>query len=510
MLEKFKCIKKKQTKFILSLFSGIFYLLSETPLFGLSGLCVYMLSYIHEKDTWVDMQYGNLMLPLLNLFLSIFSPISEYLEKKLGSLISLIISSILVEISFLFFYLQRNIWLFYSISLFSGFGIGIAANITIKNACFYYPSKKGLINAIIMASLGIGTGINNLIGESIINPNKEGVTDEEPYYKIEVSKKIKNYFIYAMIASPIIALISLSLFYKYDVSYENKENEGQNLLNNENGKDGGENDGKNNKKENTNEEYNNKNNINDIKIHSSRDNIKIILKNFRFWRNIIIVGTMSFWLYFLQASFRAYVVLLGVDTNIIFYLGAGISLISYILGPIWAFLVDKFGFQIIMKIIGFLCIGISIYFYFLLDNQILYTIGLVLSIGILLGIGSSITPHLMHIYGVNHYLILGGLAGIFSELSDFIAALTSIIISIYFKNSKELLLPYKIVCIVGECFNILSLILVFYENDKPFDFKGMNINNNDIDENDKKNINRIFENSQRSTLYINKNENEFL
>ena len=56
--------------------------------------------------------------------------------------------------------------------------------------------------------------------------------------------------------------------------------------------------------------------------------------------------------------------MLGVDTNIIFFLGSGIAFAGFLLGPIWAALFDKYGFQPIMKIIGFICSGMSIYFYF--------------------------------------------------------------------------------------------------------------------------------------------------
>ena len=150
-MEKLSCIKKKKTKFLLSLFSGILYILSQGVLFGSTGINVYILSYIHHKDKWVDMQYGNLMMPLMIFFLSLFSPLSGPVEKTLGPILSLLISSIFVEICLFLFYIQRNIWFFYSIILLCGFGVGISANIPVKNSCLYYPEKKGLISAGIMS-----------------------------------------------------------------------------------------------------------------------------------------------------------------------------------------------------------------------------------------------------------------------------------------------------------------------------------------------------------------------
>ncbi len=82
---------------------------------------------------------------------------------------------------------------------------------------------------------------------------------------------------------------------------------------------------------------------------------------------------------------------------------------------------DKFGFQPIMKIIGFICSGMSVYFYFFMGDKMFYTIGLIIAISALIGIMSSLTPHLMQIYGMRYFLTIGGFAKLFNELSDFLS-----------------------------------------------------------------------------------------
>ena len=141
-MEKCVCIKSKRLKFILSLFSAIFFILGQGVLMSSTSINVYILSYIHHKDKWVDMQYGNLMMPIMTFFLSLFSPLSGPLENLFGPIITLIMGSIITEICLFLFYLQRNIWIFYSITLLSGLGVGISVNIPLKNACFYYPKKR--------------------------------------------------------------------------------------------------------------------------------------------------------------------------------------------------------------------------------------------------------------------------------------------------------------------------------------------------------------------------------
>ena len=526
-MERLGCIKKKKTKFILSLLSAIFYLLGQGVLFGSTGLSVYFLSYIHHKDKWVDMMYGNLMMPVMGFFLSSFSPLSGTLEKIFGPIISLLISSIIIEICLFLFYIQRNIWFFYAITLFCGFGAGISANIPIKNACFYYPDKKGLISATIMSFIGVSAALYIFIGENLINPNKEGVIDqkEEPYYSEEVSKRTKYYFIFSMIILPIFTLLSFLLFYKYDPKIENEENE-EEPDNNVN-KDNNEEKDNDEKKEELNDVLLNKNKkkkLNSFYKPTSSKSIKVALKSFRFWRNIIIAGVMPFWLYFIQSSFRAYVVMLGVDTNIIFFLGSGLALIGCILGPIWASLVDKFGFQPIIKIIGFICVGMSIYFFFFLNNKTFYTFGLVISSSSLIGIMSTVTPHLMQVYGMRYFLTIGGFARLFNELSGFIAAVTSIVISIFFKNADELLFPYQMVVIGGGVLSIIGLIMIFFENDEKFIYGDENEDDkyyvkeedkmNNTFEKEKEYINQNassildVSNSNRTTLNTNENKSE--
>ena len=116
-------IKTKNTKFTLALLSGIMYTLGQGVLLGSCGIYVYILSYIHYKYDWVDLPYGNLMMPLMIFCMSLFAPLSGTLDKIYGPYISILISSIIVEICFFAFYLQRSIWAFYIITLISGFGI---------------------------------------------------------------------------------------------------------------------------------------------------------------------------------------------------------------------------------------------------------------------------------------------------------------------------------------------------------------------------------------------------
>ena len=445
-MEYFIPIENQKTKFILAISSSIIYQLGSSIVVSIGNFCVYFASYIHYKDNWVNMQYGNIMAPIILLLLSAFSPISGIIEKKIGPKLTLLISSIIVEICFIFYYLQRNLWLFYTISVIIGIGNGISAGVPIKNACLYYPKKKGIINSIIVCLGGLVSSFYVTIGEMIINPGKKTIIDKKtnPYYPEAIANKSKNYFIFAMILLPITTMISLLLFYKYE---KPKENANENL----------------------NESQNEK------MLKEKKDkatNTKEIILNFRFWRNILIISLMPFWIYFLNATYRAFCPMIGVNSNLIPKLPSIVTALSSITGLIWGLIFDKYGFQIIIKIMSVICIFISIFFSIFLDNKKFYVAGLILSTLISrVGMMSIINPHIMQVYEFRNYLIIGGFARLFNQLSFFIAGLTSIFLSFKYKTGDELKSPYRIIAFFGIGFSLIGLILSFFENDEKYAFK---------------------------------------
>ena len=442
-MEYFPGIKSHKSKFILSLISAIFYQFGSQIVITTGSLCVYFISYIHHKYEWVNMHYGNITAPIIMLLLSSFSPLSGIIEKKIGSRFTLLLSSILVEICFLLYYFQRNLYLFYTISIFIGIGTGLSAGVPIKNACKFYPKHKGKINSLIICLGGLINSLYSYIGEEkIINPNKTPIEDKKtkPFYPPEVANRAKRFFIFAMIIVLFNTIISLILFYKF------KPDKEENSLNNT-----------------------------DYRATVQKENetdTKKIIKTFRFWRNMIIVSLMPFWVFFLTATYRAYSPMLGVNQKLISKLPTITSALNSLFGLIWAFALDQFGFQIIIKLMSVICIVLSVYFLFIMDNKSLYIIGLFISTIISrVGIMSVINPHIMQVYEFRNYLIIGGFARLFHQLSFFLAALTSVILSFNYKTADSLEKPYKFVASIGIILSIIGLIFSFFENDEKFNYR---------------------------------------
>jgi cyanate permease len=280
-----------------------------------------------------------------------------------------------------------------------------------------------------------------IIGEKIINPEKKPIEkkNNNPVYPEDVANRAYYYFVFTMIIFPILTIIALLLFYEY-VPKENQNGNNEKMLPQKKG--------------------------------PKRTDTKEIIGSFRFWRNMIIITLMPFWVYFLTATYRAYSTLIGLDQNFISYLPSIITFLSASIGLIWGYIFDKFGFQKIIMIMSIICIILSIYFTIFIGDKVFYTIGLITSTFISrVGMMSVINPHIMQVYEFRNYLIIGGFARSFNQLSFFIAASISVILSVNNKTADSLKTPYRIIASVGIVLSIIGFIFSFYEDDSKFSTK---------------------------------------
>ena len=208
---------------------------------------------------------------------------------------------------------------------------------------------------------------------------------------------------------------------------------------------------------------------------------------------------MPFGILFIFATSRAYSSLLGVNGDIVGTLAGTMNIIGSTCNPIWAFCCDKFGFQPITKIITIFIIIFNCYFIIFLNNKYFYVIGLYISCIFRGGVMACITPHVMQIYGLKYYLLLGGFLGLFNALFNFMIAMISAVLSIWYHTAENLLFPYRIVCAVGIIVAIIGLVFVYQENDTQFRF-------DDEKEEETKEENKIKEKEETSNEVKEKNE----
>ena len=108
--EKKNNLNQKQ-RFILSFIGTIIYFIGIMSTFGIGQYSVYITSYFHHFNSKINIQIGNLMMPILTLFLSLAAPLGGVLEHKLGMHLTLIINACILEFLIFIFIYQRNIWI---------------------------------------------------------------------------------------------------------------------------------------------------------------------------------------------------------------------------------------------------------------------------------------------------------------------------------------------------------------------------------------------------------------
>lgn len=470
-------IKSKKGRFISSILAGITFLTGMCSVLTISHFGVYFLSDIHYKYSWVQIQYGNLLNPSFGFFLAVFSPFSGIFEKLIGPNITILLGITIVEFTLFGLYLIRNIYMLYFSMFLFGLSFGFCSSITMKNACCYYSNKRGIISSSLMSTATLISAGVSVLGEKFINPNSMPIIDKvkQPYYTKDIASRSWNYLKLPIIYLPISLLLTEFLFIKYESNGQSVEEQ----VNYE-------------KVTSQSEMTNNTNDINQKEgdtIQTKENyikNIKYALCHKRFWKNVGIGSLTPFCLLFISQSSRAYSSLAGVNPSFITFQPALMMIIFCVISPIWGCLTDKFGFRKIIRIVSVLALIFDIYFTLFLSVNILYVIGLILSGITASGMIVSMSPHLMQIYGMEHYLIIGGIMRLFNGIINILSSGLSIVISIYYKTAKEMQTPYRIICFISIFLTFFAVLLAFSETDDkfvyPFEEKFHQRNNIELEE----------------------------
>ena len=112
---------------------------------------------------------------------------------------------------------------------------------------------------------------------------------------------------------------------------------------------------------------------------------------------------------------------------------------------------------------------------------------------------TSINPHIMHVYGIEYTLEIGGIVGICVGIVNAFGSIIAFIISKYYKTGEELQKPYKYLFFIGAILCIISFYFALYEGNDKFIFPDIlikdrlyNIQNNDSYNNRESRKNKIY------------------
>lgn len=448
LLQKFKNninAKNKKTRFILSIIGAFLYRIGGVSLLGISNFNVYITSYFHYKKSNIDMQYGNLIMPIFFLSNSLFSPFAGFFEVKIGSYLTLILGTILIELGLLLFINQTNALFLFIIIFFLGFSHGISMEVPSKYLLTYYPEKNGIIISLIGLFISLLSSFFNIIGEKFINPEKYTLSKEELFFPLEISQRYILFYKYILFINPISQIIGLFLIKKHK-----PEDEEKSIL--ENGINEAEN------KE--------KNKI--IKDENYFKNIVSIILNKRLWHIIGITTLSPFAFYFSNTTFRVYGALTSINGTIMQYNSLILKLPNIIFSPIWGYINDKFRYEIRIKLLCGCNIFEALFFSIFIKSNTAYLICTFLGASIICGFISACFLHYLKVYGVRYYLEVKGIIGIFEGIFSIIYALISYIISKFYQTGEELQFIYRFVYISAIVFSGIGFYLCLYEKENKF------------------------------------------
>lgn len=505
-------------------FVGVSLILSYTS--SVMNFSVYITSYIHETQTFVTMYFGLFLGIIANISISIGKPISHFIEKRFGLIITVLLCLVLILGANIVFLYLNNIWLFYLLSLIIQFSYGVINSLCMKNLIFYRPKRKGFIMVSIqLLSNILGSGLT-LLGEKLINPEGYTLKPGEEYYPKRISENFVRYFQLGFIIIPIGAIIFILFMrvfnielYRSNTLKEEKEredkiksNENIEIKENTNEKDeenkdiNENNDGK---IENAEEKNDGPTNeiIEEIKEHKfvnledeikkkkekeieenikfmyldenspakklrrikTKRKVKLATRTFRFWRLTFSQLFNGFPLSFIMSTGRTFGAILGINGTALQFLSIFQLGCILIFGPIMALIVDKKGPLLLLRISIVIMIIPCILLTFLTENTIFFIGSTAMIIIAFSGEELSFSPLIMEIYGIQESIVIGGIMDIVSKISSIITTISGFVISQYYKG-LEILTPYRIMYIVGAVCCVLSFILVLFERKKKFNY----------------------------------------
>ena len=180
--------KSKKFKFILTFIGSLIYGVGGLTSIGINQFSVYITSYFYHNNVSINMQYGNLVAPIILFSNSLSSPLGGYFEKKFGFYKTLIFSNLLMELILFIFINQMNIFFSLILLILLGMVGGIGMGIPGKNLVSYYPKKAGILSSFMTSSFITTAIIINIIGEKIMNPEKYTLEKGEEFYPLNISK----------------------------------------------------------------------------------------------------------------------------------------------------------------------------------------------------------------------------------------------------------------------------------------------------------------------------------
>ena len=464
-------------KGISSIISAVLQQFSLFPLFMMSNIIPFMISYLYhlekesdpEKESSLRQRDGYFIHPFMSLSMSIFCFFGGIVGHFLGPKIVILLGGISIAIGDLLFIYSKSLVFDFFINIFFGIGFAISMTASVKNACKYFPEKRGLINSIAGGFGGnLGSSAFNLIIKLFVSKGDYPQADDNNMYNKSTAENYKIFFYIHSIISFGFGLISCLLLIPYE--NVNKDKNFSTMIEQNN---------IDRLPENINKEINKANN--ELSKSNYKKDLKLILTHYRIYYLLCIFLFSNFLQGFiLTAGFNFGTMkhdisdeskkIGGDEMSIIFML---MSLVSCFFGPMFGAIYDKLQFKKTMILLNIISVinGCLIFFTVRL-GVIFYGISIILNGCLNSGEFSMIFPYVSKIFGFQYAGELYGIVVLSVGISSILSSSIYYIFSKVIKTENDL--SYLFIFCVGIILNIISIALTYYEKDEMFSFYRVN------------------------------------
>lgn len=209
--------KKKRLHGIIAFIATLFHQLSIGPLFIISEMHPYFISYLQKFNKSITISSGFLLYPVYNTsyYGSIF--LGGFLEVLLTPTKSVVLSLFLALISGIGLYFCQNVAFLYFLFFLLGLSNGMASMVTVKNVILFFPEKKGIVAALFTSLYMLSEVLFSYLSEKvIINPKSDPADLTTGLYTIETAERVINYVVIAVISSTIFIVVYVMMNIQYD------------------------------------------------------------------------------------------------------------------------------------------------------------------------------------------------------------------------------------------------------------------------------------------------------
>lgn len=180
-------------------------------IFSVCQLVIYEISYIKNiPNSQISTAKEAFYYPVEVFFQCFASIFSGLLYKMVGLHYTNLIGVGILCLGYLILLLSKSFAVDMLGMIFGGIGTGIIYYPSTANACEWFMDNNGIVIGIIETMISLGSFFFNLIGEKVINPNKE---KSNQFYSKEIGENFKTFMKYLLLFSLVLYILSFLLMF---------------------------------------------------------------------------------------------------------------------------------------------------------------------------------------------------------------------------------------------------------------------------------------------------------